>query len=64
MNVTHLESIQRHMRVGVVELLLDGRDRVLGVGVPLPDRVTDHHGARPVRLQQQLTRGLLQEPVK
>ena len=64
MNNAHLESVERHMRVGVVELLLDGGDRVLGVGVPLPDRVADHHSARPVRLEQQLARGLLQEPVE
>ena len=52
------------MRVGVIELLLDCRDRVLGVGVPLPDGVADHHDAGPVWLQQKLTRGLLQQSVK
>ena len=52
------------MWIIVVEFLLDCRDCVLGVCVPLSNGVADHHGARPVWLEQQLARGLLQEPVK
>ena len=48
----------------MIKFLLDRRDCVLGVGVALPDGVTDHHDAGPVRLQQQLACGLLQQSVK
>jgi hypothetical protein len=41
-----------------------GEGDLLGVGVALSDGVADHHDGGPVRLQQQLARRLLQQPVE
>lgn len=48
----------------MVKLFFDGRNGVLGVRVAGPDGVADGHDGVPIRLQQQVRRCPLQEPVE